>query len=704
MTRIALWLAQHQLNSKKPALRLKALRRLRLAINDAVVSLDEKITIALLDHVLVDPEVEIRREAAGLLGDLRDVRTLPPLIRALGDAHETVQETAIQSLKKLDDKTAIAALVPKLFSADTATIQWRAGLALKSLGWQPQNEKEQIYFSIALGEIKPLARFGPAAVKPLLEFLRRGGGDKKIVAINVLGEIGDESSVKPLQGFLRDPDPLVRTAVIYAFERAGFCAAGAALIPALRDAVPKVRLAAALALGSLGDAQAVEPLIRLVEDKDWEIRRAALETLGKIGDKRAFPSVAKRLDDTDKEVREVAADALGTVGNETIVEKLVFTMVDAHAGVRQAAARALARIYPRWETSERVKKLLPEIQAAAKHYDLSVQNAAASLFQRIAGSPAEAAVFTAASSVEKSTPPAVSILRELSGSKSKEVRLVAVECIGRMKLPECSDVLKQAEKDGDEQVRLAAQAALAKLSAPENSEGQGKVTFLSKTPVVASENTSPVEEVLLCSAVGEVLHQWKIRDLAARLKVMEFVAQQAGQLARLMTLGDARQIVLFAENLCVTVALAAGGSLLIRRRDESVNGGAGDAENRATTVSAESKAAAAEWLQATPLPRGVLMRGIRFPDQTILCDVDARELTAATIEEAYLLVSDTYQWLKTNRLAVGKIVWSGQRAELHTIRRPDQTVLGALALATADDLDLPVLDQQFQAFEKLGIA
>jgi hypothetical protein len=33
------------------------LRRLREAINHAVVSLDEKNTIALLDHVLVDPEV-----------------------------------------------------------------------------------------------------------------------------------------------------------------------------------------------------------------------------------------------------------------------------------------------------------------------------------------------------------------------------------------------------------------------------------------------------------------------------------------------------------------------------------------------------------------------------------------------------------------------------------------------------------------------
>ena len=101
MTRIALWLAQHQLKSKTPARRLRALQRLRTALNDAVIALDGKITIALLDHVLTDPIVEVRQEAAAILGDLRDVRTLAPLIRALSDQSEAVQEIAIAALKVL---------------------------------------------------------------------------------------------------------------------------------------------------------------------------------------------------------------------------------------------------------------------------------------------------------------------------------------------------------------------------------------------------------------------------------------------------------------------------------------------------------------------------------------------------------------------------------------------------------------------------
>ena len=205
MTRIALWLAQYQLKSKKPALRLRALRRMRHAINNAVVALDEKITIALLDHTLADPEVEIRKESAGILGDMRDVRTLASLIRATNDASDSVQEVAIKGLNKLADKAAIAPLVPKLSHGSTA-IKWHVAQTLKALGWRPKTKTEEMNFCIALGDIKQLVNFGSDAVKPLLALLRTEASDKKVAAINVLGEIADPESFKPLQNALRDAD------------------------------------------------------------------------------------------------------------------------------------------------------------------------------------------------------------------------------------------------------------------------------------------------------------------------------------------------------------------------------------------------------------------------------------------------------------------------------------------------------------------
>jgi len=695
MTRIALWLAQYQLKSKKPALRLKALRRLRLAINDAVVSLDEKITIALLDHVLVDPEVEIRQEAAGLLGDLRHVRTLPPLIRALNDASDEVQEIAIKGLKNLDDKSAITALVPKLSSGST-TIKWRAAQTLKSLGWQPATPLEEMHFFIALGEIKQLVNFGSAAVKPLLALLRTAPGDKKVAAINVLGEIGDPESFKPLQNSLRDADPFVRTAAIYALERANCQAAVPGLVAVLKDSARNVKLAAALALGSLGDVQAVEPLIKLLDHQDWELRRAALESLGKIGDKRAFPSVAKRLDDSDKEVREVAADALGTVGNESIVEKLVFTMVDAHSGVRQAAARALTRIYPHWEKSERVRRLLPEIQAATKHHNVSVQNAATSLFQLVAGPVMDGS--TLSSSSPSRVSPAVPVLRLMLSASEAEVRLAAVESIARMKLKDCAEDLKPLADDTDEAVKRAARNAAATLATDDADTGAGKVTFLSKTPAAplpeALQNN--LEDILICSSLGKVLHDWKCRDLAGWLKLMEYIAPPAEQLGPLMSLGDFCRLDIFTPSARLVLMATPEGSALLRIKISSpeINDAA------AVAVTGEtSKEQATEWLRRTPSVPGVLLRGLWFPDQTIVCDVDSRDLTAAALEQSYRLVADAFQWLLPRQVPATRLVWHHSRATLHCVRRGDKTILGVMASMKNNEADLADLNRQLADFQ-----
>ena len=702
MTRIALWLAQHQLKSKKPAHRLWALRTLRTALNDAVVALDDKLTIALLDHTLADPETEIRREVAGILSDLRDVRALPSLIRALSDPNEAVQKTAIQGLKKLDDRAAIAALAPKLING-TDDIRWSAALALKSLGWRPKTDAEQIRFFIALGEIKRLASFGAEAVKPLIELLRQGTNDKKIAAVNVLGEIGDPAALKPLQNLLRDPDPLVRSAAVYALERAGYREAAPSLIPILKDAARNVRLAAALALGSLGDASAVEPLIKLLNDTDWEIRRAALESLGKRGDPRAFPSVAKHLDDTDQEVREVAANTVGTIGNESIVEKLVFTMVDAHSGVRQAAARALTRIYPQWERSDRVKKLLPEIQAAMKHRDVSVQFAATNLFQRLAGADLSQPALAAA---PPRPLPAAIILRELLQAADPEFRQVAVESIGRMRLKECEADLKKALEDADSTVKDSAQAALSRLAAGETSTGGNKVTFLAKAAEVPAPEIIPAaaEEVLICSAMGEVLHEWKCRDLAGWLKTIEFISPQAEQLARLMTLGEIKRVTIPTEDAGIVIITSPDGSVMFRSKKISAVPATTGTEPRETGVSESAKEFFAEWLRRTPSGRGVLMRGIRFPDQTFLCDVDSRDLPAAAIEEAYRLAYDTHHWLKNHRLATSQITWSGNRAELHCTQRADRSVLGIMTSAKTGEVEPVGLNRQLVEFQNLRCA
>ena len=707
MTRIALWLAQHQLKSRKPARRLRALQKLRASLNNAVVALDDKLTIALLDHTLTDTEAEIRREAAATLGDLRDSRSLSPLVRALNDRSEEVQETAIQSLKRLDDRDAVEALVPKLVHG-SATIQWRAAQALRSLGWRPKTTSEQIRFFVASGEIERLVAFGAEAVKPLVGILGDAANEKRITAINILGEIGDPAGFKPLQNALRDADVLVRTAAAYALTRAGCLAAVPALVIALKDNERNVRLAAALALGALGDAQTVEPLIKLLNDKDWEIRGAALESLGRLGDTRALQSVAKHLEDTDQEVREVAANALGRVGNESIVEKLVITMVDAHSGVRQAAARALAKIDPNWESSERVQRMLPDIQAAMKNRDASVQSAATSLLRRVTVSTtgeSGLALSPARDDAERRQQTVTRIFQELLRDADADLRCAAAEAIGRLKLTACADGLKAALDDGDKRVKIVAQNAMAKLALGEGAAGGGRVTFLAKTSAAPASGaeTLLVEDVLICSALGEVLHEWKCRNLAGWLRVLEFVSQKAEQLGQVLTMGEFRRLEIQMEEARIVVIATADRGVMVRVKNSSAVAGAPASQSPpAAGISEEMKEAVTEWLRHAPSVRGVMVRGLRFADQTIVCDVDSRDITVAALEQAYRSLADAFQLLLANQIMPLRLAWSYESTGLYCARRADKTILGAFASAKTGETDFSGLNGQLAEFQNMN--
>ena len=614
------------------------------------------------------------------------------------------QETAIQSLKKLDDRDAIEALVPKLLHGSPA-IRWRAAQALKSLNWRPKTTAEQIRFFVASGEIERLAAFGAEAVKPLVEILTDAAHEKRLAAVNVLGEIGASAGFKPLQNALRDADSLVRAAAAYALARAGCRDAAPALVNLLKDPERNVRLAAAVALGSLGDAQTVEPLIKLLDDKDWEIRGAALESLGKLGDTRAFQSVARHLEDADQEVREVAADALGRVGNASIVEKLVLTMVDAHSGVRQAAARALAKIDPGWETSDRVQRLLPEIQAALKNRDSSVQSAAAGLLRRVTTTNTGESGLSLASSqndAERKQNIVARILQELLRDTDADLRCAAAETIGRMQLTACADGLKAALNDADQRVQRAAQNAFAKLALGDADSAQSKVTFLTRTapPPAPEAETSVVEDVLICSALGEVLHEWQCRNLAGWLKVLEFISRKAETLGQVVALGEFRRLEIQTTEARVVVIATADRGVMVRVKNNSTDSPA--AQNPpGVGISEAMKEAATEWLRQTPSVRGVLVRGLRFADQTIVCDVDSRDFSVAALEQAFRSVADTFQLLLANQIPPVRLAWSYDRTGLHCARRADKTILGAFASAKTGETDLTNLHRQLLEFQNL---
>ncbi len=279
-----------------------------------------------LINALKFKDCNIRKEAAGALKKIGDIRALFPLIEALEykDWHESyavmgsVRETAAEALGVLGDRRAVDSLIKSLNDKDEE-VRWKAA-------W-------------ALGNIRDRK-----AVEPLIYLLYDKSWAVRRFAASALGKIGDERAVESLIQALGDEEWHVRKYAADALGKIGEDRAVPSLVDALHDEDSDVRWKAVIALGKMKSA-AVEPLIEILKNEDWNIRGRAAEALGKIGDERAVKPLINALvgrgKDRNKYVRGRAAEALGKIGDGRALKPLTQALEDPYIYVRAKAEEAL---------------------------------------------------------------------------------------------------------------------------------------------------------------------------------------------------------------------------------------------------------------------------------------------------------------------------------------------------------------------------
>ena len=83
-----------------------------------------------------------------------------------------------------------------------------------------------------------------------------------------------------------------------------------------------------------------------------------------------------------------------------------------------------------------------------------------------------------------------------------------------------------------------------------------------------------------------------------------------------------------------------------------------------------------EWLRQKPSVGGVLVRGIRFPDQTFFCDFGSRDFPMAALEQVWHGVDDSFQVLIARQTPPVRLTWVYERAVLHCTRHDGGAVFG----------------------------
>lgn len=412
-------------------------------------------TVSPLIELLKNPNADLRMQAALALGEQHDISAVAALAQALNDEDANVRYHAIEALGKLKATRAVDALVEIAESKD---------------------------FFLTFAALDALTKIGDARIVPRIMPLLE---DEllSMPAVNLLGQLGDESIVAPLTALLNTPtgpaeavaDALATLSDRYEtqYGEARYIAdltnreisptgvqnlldtldapgkqdyrsialvlgwvKGAGVDRALTRLMGRVDLRDEIveALARNGSATA-GLLISQLKAEDLEVRRSAVVALGRIGDASATSALVNTL--SDEYLAIDAANALGEIGDPQAVDGLLNLIGDDDSSIRQAAVAALNSIIPP-SMSQRIIPLLHDL-------DPNVRESAV----KIAG--------------YFGYPEAASALVELSRDPNERVRCAAIEHLPFVEDERVLDVLAGALKEETPNVRAAAARALGNM-------------------------------------------------------------------------------------------------------------------------------------------------------------------------------------------------------------------------------------------------
>ena len=274
-------------------------------------------------RALRDKSSEVRRSAAGALGEIDVEDTIPELVRTLDqDSCDEVRREAAEALGKIDSPGAVRGLLRALRRDSCGGVRSAAADSLARIG-------------------------GEGAVRAVVsDGLLDRESEVRASAALALGNIGSQAVVPDLvRRALVDEERDVRHCAIDALGRTGGIEAVEGLRLILSEADEWDRPQVALALGNAGGEEAATALAAWLCRPDWETRGNAVYSLYKIGSAAAVATtqLARSLND-DPDNRGWAALALGRIGGAPAIVALIDALGDASGMVRESVARSLATL------------------------------------------------------------------------------------------------------------------------------------------------------------------------------------------------------------------------------------------------------------------------------------------------------------------------------------------------------------------------
>ena len=403
-------------------------------LGDIVARVPEKAPMGQLKAQLESTDKTMRWLAGQALGELDELAPVEELEALLEDPDEIVRKIAVRAMAKLGVQTSVDRLVALLDDPD-------------------QDVRREV--------INGLWKLGKRRlVEQLVANIHERNWKEREIAIRVLGRFGDRASLEHLMALLEDPDEYVRLAALWSLRKLGERAPVERLVALLEDPDENIRLATIVALGGLGEKAPMERLVMLLGDNDEEVRVRAVLALGKLGERAPVERLTGLLKDPDENVRLATIFALGGLGEKAPVEHLMALLEDQDVVIRIAAILALGVL------SERapVERLMGLLEDADENVRLVARHVVEMLQGQVPLSEPNASrdINSEALSRPKNQESMQALLDRLYDEDSN-VRLAAVEALGKFEEGVPLKLILVALSDREEQVRIAAAEVLQRI-------------------------------------------------------------------------------------------------------------------------------------------------------------------------------------------------------------------------------------------------
>ncbi len=435
---------------------------LRNAAMDIYAALSS-LAVPDLNRLVTDADPEIRNFACVLLGNIRDIQSVPALLGALKDEETNVKHAAAEALGKTGDPSA----VPGLLEALASEADWWSAFPIVA----------------ALGELKD-----ERAVYPLLK--RLDDEPLRVSIAMALGDIASPSALETMLPLLDDEDDGVKTQALLAvvkiqertlrenpseesetahcrfLEKINTSWLRQHLLDLLPASDPEIKRAALVALGWLRESRAVPRMIDALKDEplsesaldalvsiglpalnDVElslehpvgmVRQALVRYLGSIRLPFSGPPLRQMLKDELSIVRAQAALALGNLGDIDAADGLIEALGDVNPEVQESAVAALANLNPQIICG----KLLPYLNDNNQRYIFLAAEALGQLGLDEAINPLSTLLMDERDIIREMAVKSIGLIGGANsvgplftglGDKSPRVRQQAIQSLGRVK-------------------------------------------------------------------------------------------------------------------------------------------------------------------------------------------------------------------------------------------------------------------------------